>query len=756
MPASLLQGGDRKERNTAQGVDCSLFSENLQVFKQARRNKMRDVGLPMLAAILLVVMSPLSTIAQPLPPVINEFSASTVGTDVEFVEVFGSPSTDYSAFAILEIEGDDAGAGVIDEVIAVGTTDGSGFWLRNLPANALENGTITLLLVQGFTGALGDDLDTNNDGTLDTTPWSNIIDGVSINDGGSSDITYALPVLGVSYDGFSFAPGGASRFPDGFDTESSTDWVRNDFDLAGIPGYAGSIVLGEAYNTPGASNAIFVIASPAIDLEKSTNGSDADSAPGPDVLWGTNVTWEYVVTNTGNVPLTDIEVTDDQHATVFSLSDLDPGEQQTFSLTVTSEHLGEYANIGTVTANYGDTEVTDSDPSHYTGVAHPAIDIEKYTNDEDADTPTGPEVTVGSPVTWKYVVTNTGDVPLTGIQVTDDQHATVFSLSELAPGETQMFSLTLTSEYVGQYANIGTVTANFGATVVTDSDPSHYLGIGQLCGVKYADWEGAEIPLPGWMIALWKADEAGAYLPFAVDITDADGRYCFNGLDEGYYRVSEILEEGWDQVSPVDNEHLVTWPGGADPAGYDFHNTPTKYCREETAWAADGAPGADRFVPDKGNWATYVIYSKDASTSLDYPVAFDLYAGQTNLAGRLYVCNDADTLYIKYSAFGQDDEYVAGYCGEWTGLTEYHLQVVDEFADFNPYRAANKNKGYGAPIPGQFEFKDSFDPEESETDWIEVDISNYVDGDIYIAAHAVLLWCGCDCDALAKIEAARQ
>ena len=38
------------------------------------------------------------------------------------------------------------------------------------------------------------------------------------------------------------------------DTDSTTDWVRNDFDLAGIPGYPGSITLGEAYNTPGAPN----------------------------------------------------------------------------------------------------------------------------------------------------------------------------------------------------------------------------------------------------------------------------------------------------------------------------------------------------------------------------------------------------------------------------------------------------------------------------------------------------------------------
>ncbi|MCA9941851.1 MAG: ExeM/NucH family extracellular endonuclease [Ardenticatenaceae bacterium] len=193
-------------------------------------------------------------------PVINEFSASTTGTDVEYVEVFGSPDTDYSAYTILEIEGDSTSAtGTVDEVIAVGSTDTNGFWLGDLAANSLENGTITLLLVNNFTGANGDDLDSDDDGILDSTPWDAIVDAVSVNDGGAGDLTYGTPALGPNYDGISsFAPGGASRIPDGLDTDGATDWVRNDFDLAGIPGFTGSIGLGEAYNTPGTANELFV------------------------------------------------------------------------------------------------------------------------------------------------------------------------------------------------------------------------------------------------------------------------------------------------------------------------------------------------------------------------------------------------------------------------------------------------------------------------------------------------------------------
>jgi len=194
--------------------------------------------------------------AVPRPAVINEFSASTTGTDVEYIEILGEPNYDYSALTLLEIEGDFSGTatGTVDEVIAVGTTDADGFWLASLAANALENGTLTLLLVENFTGALGNDLDTNDDGVFDSTPWTQVVDAIAVHDGGASDLTYGVPALGVSYDGLPFAPGGASRIPDGADTGTAADWVRNDFDLAGITGYVGTPVDGEAYNTPGATN----------------------------------------------------------------------------------------------------------------------------------------------------------------------------------------------------------------------------------------------------------------------------------------------------------------------------------------------------------------------------------------------------------------------------------------------------------------------------------------------------------------------
>lgn len=197
------------------------------------------------------------TASGPIDPVINEFVFNHTGSDIfEFVEIFGSASTDYSSFTLIQLEGDSSGAGTIDSIFTLGSTDSDGFWTTGFQANEFENGTVTLLLVEDFVGSLGDDLDADNDGVLDAIPGARIVDSIAVSDGGSSDRTYGDVVLERGFDGLnSFTVGGASRIPNGVDTNTVADWVRNDFSLAGIDGQVGSPELGEAFNTPGAINA---------------------------------------------------------------------------------------------------------------------------------------------------------------------------------------------------------------------------------------------------------------------------------------------------------------------------------------------------------------------------------------------------------------------------------------------------------------------------------------------------------------------
>ena len=134
-----------------------------------------------------------------------------------------------------------------------------------------------------------------------------------------------------------------------------------------------------------------------IDIEKATNEEDADAEPGPIGAEGSTVTWKYVVTNTGNVELTNVVVVDNKGVAlgepVESITNndvLEVGETWIYEATGTAI-CGQYANLATVTADQptGD-QVSDADPSHYFGSCG-AIDIEKATNEEDADAEPGPE-----------------------------------------------------------------------------------------------------------------------------------------------------------------------------------------------------------------------------------------------------------------------------------------------------------------------------------------------------------------------------
>ncbi|MEN8162555.1 MAG: endonuclease [Acidobacteriota bacterium] len=203
--------------------------------------------------------------------VINEYVANHTGypDTYEYIEIFGSPSTDYSDLAIIEIEGDVSTStgtiGYIDQVFAVGATDGGGYWMTAYLTDKLENGSMTLLLVDGFTGAVGDDVDANNDGVMDTVFWSTIVDQVSVWDGDAGDGMYGAVVLSSSMDGDFYTPGGASRIPNGTDTDTVDDWRRNNFFGDGIPGLTGSTSPGEAYNTPGTENDWIPVPEPMIN-----------------------------------------------------------------------------------------------------------------------------------------------------------------------------------------------------------------------------------------------------------------------------------------------------------------------------------------------------------------------------------------------------------------------------------------------------------------------------------------------------------
>ena len=204
-------------------------------------------------------------------PVINEFVFNHTSTDTnEFVEILGDPLTDYSNLWLLNVEGDTSSSnlGKVVQAYQLGETNDEGFWTVQA-SNALQNGTQTLLLVDGFSGSVGSDINTPE---LYTT----IVDSIAVSDGGSNDVTFSPVVLSPGLDGNSFTFGGASRSVDGQDTDTASDFVRNDYDGDGILPGAPSATNGEAVNTPNAPNQIV-----GDNSNGDNNGGGDDQPQGP-------------------------------------------------------------------------------------------------------------------------------------------------------------------------------------------------------------------------------------------------------------------------------------------------------------------------------------------------------------------------------------------------------------------------------------------------------------------------------------------
>jgi large repetitive protein len=236
---------------------------------------------------------------------------------------------------------------------------------------------------------------------------------------------------------------------------------------------------------------------PGIHTVKFVNGQDADSPPGPTVPVGSTLTFTYVVTNTGNVPLANVVVTDNKLGGISSFTGdtngnglLDLTETWVYTQTATAV-AGQQTNVGTAVAqdanNPPGATVTNNNPANYFGGSDaPAIKIVKFVNGQDADSPPGPTVPVGSTLTFTYVVTNTGNVPLANVVVTDDKLGPITSFTGDTNGnglldltETWVYTQTATA-LAGQQSNVGSVTAqdanNPPGTTASSSNPANYFG----------------------------------------------------------------------------------------------------------------------------------------------------------------------------------------------------------------------------------------------------------------------------------------
>lgn len=202
--------------------------------RPTRRKKNMNTTKSFLSA--LGLLAPLCAIASAQVS-INELRIDETGTDTEeYFELTGAPGTPLAGLTYVVI-GDTPGGGAIEEAedLSAFVINPSGFFLGvnttylGICGGALPDGTFSLafensdnvthMVVSGFTGAIGLDLDTNDDGTIDVPlPWTSIVDSIALvehpdgtQSGGERVYDFGFPTVGP--DG-AFGPGHAFRCGD--------------------------------------------------------------------------------------------------------------------------------------------------------------------------------------------------------------------------------------------------------------------------------------------------------------------------------------------------------------------------------------------------------------------------------------------------------------------------------------------------------------------------------------------------------------
>ena len=217
---------------------------------------------------------------------------------------------------------------------------------------------------------------------------------------------------------------------------------------------------------------ISTVGTAALTLTKSASASSY-SAP------GTGITYSYLVTNTGGVELTGVSVTDPQlglSAVSCPNGTLAAGASETCTATYTTSQAdvdaGSISNTGTASGTPPTgPAVTATALLTILAVDAPAVSVVKSANVTLYSAP-------GVVITYSYLVTNTGNVTLTDVSVTDPQ----LGLSEvtcpsgmLSPSVsetcTATYTTTLADVDAGSISNTGTAggTAPDNSTVAAMS-----------------------------------------------------------------------------------------------------------------------------------------------------------------------------------------------------------------------------------------------------------------------------------------------
>jgi uncharacterized repeat protein (TIGR01451 family) len=199
----------------------------------------------------------------------------------------------------------------------------------------------------------------------------------------------------------------------------------------------------------------------------------------------------------------------------------------------------------------------------------PAIDLAK-----SSDAPTS-GVKAGTTVTYSYLVTNIGDVPLVNAVITDDVLGTIGTIAgPLAPGASQTLTASAVLRETTTANSKVAATDEFGREATDESALTvSVFATARIFGSMFWDWDNngswdaLETGLAGWAIEL--QDAQGNVV--ATVLTDENGAYSFDGVEPGTaYTVRALVPSSWYQTAPIGSVYTVTPASGQDAGPFDF------------------------------------------------------------------------------------------------------------------------------------------------------------------------------------------
>ena len=326
------------------------------------------------------------------------------------------------------------------------------------------------------------------------------------------------------------------------------------------------------------SNTIIIpgAATPALTIVKSTTTDELPAV-------GEDIDYEFVVTNTGNITMNDIEVSD-PNATNIECPEttLAPGETMTCTAvhTVTQDDVDaeRVENVAAVVGTPGTDTPIPEVPSNTVvvpGMKDPSLSIVKAAAQDELPA-------IGETIDYTFVVTNDGNVTMDNIDVTDPKVSDLEcpEAVSLAPGEsttcTATHTVTQADWDAGEFENVAAVTGTPPGTdtpipevpsnpVIVEGAQDPVLSI-----VKAADHE--TLPAVGEDIAYtFVVTNDGNVTMDNVKVLDdnatdmeCEGTTLAPGESTTCTAIHTVTQADWDAGEVVNTAHTTGTPPGSD------------------------------------------------------------------------------------------------------------------------------------------------------------------------------------------------